>query len=159
MIFTSKLVSPFHCTIDIKDLNKRMHKYNGMYQEEEKETLISNKSEFHRNVLKKHKKLPESKRKDAIHTVILSDKEFSTRIWYLLKELQGKPEEELRYSAGKKDSNKSLSNHRKTVRTSKGKALDIKNYGQTLVRDHSKIESVLQRVRFKEIEFTQALEH
>ena len=61
--------------------------------------------------------------------------------------------------AGKKDSDKSPSNHRKTVRTSKGKALNIKNYGQTLVRDHSEIESVLQRARFEEIEFTQALEH
>ena len=61
--------------------------------------------------------------------------------------------------AEKKDSDKSLSNHRKTVRTSKGKALSIKNYGQTLVRDHSEIESALQRVRFKEIEFTQALKH
>ena len=87
MIFTSKLVSPFYYTIDIKDLNKRMHKYNRMYQEEEKETLISNKGKFHRNVLKKHKKPLESKRKDAIHTAIPSDKEFSTRIQYLLKEL------------------------------------------------------------------------
>ena len=87
LIFTSKLVSPFHCTMDIKNLNKRTHKYNGMYQEEEKETPISNKGKFHRNVLKKHKKLSESKRKDAIHTVIPSDKKFSTRIQYLLKEL------------------------------------------------------------------------
>ena len=61
--------------------------------------------------------------------------------------------------AGKKDSDKSTSNHRKTVRTSKSKAPDIKDYGQTLVRDYSKIESALQRVRFEEIEFTQALEH
>ena len=159
MIFTSKLVSPFYYAIDIKDLNKRMHKYNRMYQEEEKETPISNKGKFYKNVLKKHKKLLESKRKDVIHVVILSDKEFSTRIQYLLKELQGKPKEESRYLTGKKDPDKSPSNHRKTVRTSKGKAPNIKNYGQTLVRDHSKIESVLQRVRFKEIEFTQALEH
>ena len=130
-----------------------------MYQEEEKETPIPNKGEFHRNVPKKHKKLPESKRKDTIHTVIPSDKEFSTRIQYLLKELQGKPKEEPRYLAGKKDSDKSPSNHRKTVKTSKGKALDIKNYSQTPVRDHSKIESVLQRVKFEEIEFTQVLEH
>ena len=91
--------------------------------------------------------------------MIPSDKEFSTRIWYLLKELQGKPKEEFRYSAGKKDSNKSLSNYKKTVRTSKGKALDIKNYSQTPARDHSKIESTLQRAKFKEIEFTQVLEH
>ena len=74
LIFTSKLVSPFHCTIDIKDLNKRMCKYNRMYQEEEKETPISNKGKFHRNVLKKHKKLPESKRKDVIHVVISLNK-------------------------------------------------------------------------------------
>ena len=114
-----------------------------MYQEEEKETPISNKGEFYRNVLKKHKKPPESKRKDAIHTAISSDKEFSTRIQYLLKELQGKPEEESRYLAGKKDSDKSLSNHKKTVKTSKSKAPDIKNYSQTLVRNYSKIESAL----------------
>ena len=59
----------------------------------------------------------------------------------------------------KKDSDKSTSNHKKTVRTSKGKAPDIKNYGQTLVRDYSEIESTLQREKFKEIEFTQVLEH
>ena len=77
----------------------------------------------------------------------------------MLKELQGKPKKESRYLAGKKDSDKSILNHRKTAKTSKGKASDIKNYGQTPVRDYSKIESVLQRVKLEEIKFTQALEH
>ena len=144
----SRLASPFNQTIDIDDLNRRTHSYDGMYQTHT-ENMYSDKQGWFRVLVASISEwIPQKPLEDPSE----ADRGGRERLRQLLSNSQGK------IHTKKKDSGKSTHNNRQKAKVSKGKAPDIQNYGQVELDYSSEADSEVQRLYFQEIENRKGLE-
>ncbi|EJC97493.1 uncharacterized protein FOMMEDRAFT_163101 [Fomitiporia mediterranea MF3/22] len=136
----SRLASPFNQGIDIEELNKRTHKYDGMHQEHEGnidlDTIDPSKLTgdelakwMYQKVRRRHPEATKGMPKRLEDAPPFE----STRPW-------------------KKDPGKPVPSNKKSARANKGKAPDIRNYGQVELDSSSEADSDVQRMYFQEIE-------
>ena len=135
---TSRLASPFNQTIDINNLNRRTHSYDGMYyayaeivysdKQEQSGVPAATISEW----------IPEKPSEDSFRT----DKGSKKRS----RQIVSNPQE--RIHTKKKDLDKSTHNSRQKAKASKGKASDIWNYGQVKLDYPSEAELEVKRLYF-----------
>ena len=135
---TSRLASQFNQAINIDDLNRRTHPYDGMYyayaeivypdEQEQSGVPAATISEW----------IPEKPLEDSFRT----DKGSKKRSRQIVSNSQE------RIHTKKKDSDKSTHNSRQKAKASKGKAPDIRNYSQVELDYLSKAELEVQRLYF-----------